>query len=67
MQEQTTSFNVTDEGLALLHQILDAAADAVIPEWRDEDEIPVELQETVVQVAGSVLVQIIQMSEEAED
>lgn len=60
-------FNTTPEGIELLHEILDAAATAVVPDWRDREELPVELQETVVQVAGTLIVEVIRLSEEAED
>lgn len=67
MNDLNFHFNTTPEGIELLNEILDAAATSVAPDWRDHDEIPIELQETIVQVAGSLVVEVIRLAGEAED
>lgn len=67
MNDLDFHFNTTPEGVELLHEILDAAATSAAPDWRDREELPVELQETIVQVAGSLIVEVIRLAEEAED
>lgn len=66
MSDQPISFDITPEGVLLLGQILETAMDSVLPDWDEGTPIPEELQETVVQVAGAVLVEILRQVEETE-
>lgn len=69
MEDQQLSFNTTPESLDLLADILIAAHLAILgqhPEHVDR-ELSVDEQDQIVTVAGSILVEILRLSEEAED
>ena len=64
MEEQKAQFDITEDGVMLLSAILEVALDSVAPNWGEKSDLPVEVQETVAQVAGAILIEILRQSGE---
>ena len=67
MEDKNASFAPSPDGLDLLSAILYTALDSVAPNWEQGDDLPVEVQEAVAQVAGAILVEILRQSGEVPE
>lgn len=63
MTDQPVNFNITPDGIDLLHHILEVSVDMTVPDWDGTTELPQEVQERGLQVAGAILVNILQQAE----
>lgn len=70
MEEQQAGFNVSEEGVELLAQILDFASQTLAPD-HDWESGPADLsddqQDLVLRIAGGVLVEILRQTAGMEE